>query len=266
MAFSGAPGRSDRDPLRGSAALRDAPIGTLRGGSALSEMGLCCRAQPGFRILLRGSAAGLSRAPVLAFDGTLRCGSAGLRDPQPGLRCGAATSLRRGSAPQPGSAAGLRDPPPAATALRSGRAGSAAACGRFPMARSGQRPARPFLPPLAPAPAPPPRAPSLLLPPPPPAGTQRPGGGGRSPARPCPRPAPPPPGAQWNSQPFIGGKGARPRPLRRGQALPAYQHPESPIRFAYPHGNAPGAAVNLRRRGECSGCPPPDPLGSRIPT
>ncbi|XP_037985748.1 uncharacterized protein LOC119698180 isoform X2 [Motacilla alba alba] len=78
VAFSRAPGRSDRDPLRGSAGLRDAPPG------------LCCGAQPGSGTLRRDFALRFSRAPGRG-SGTPSRGSA--------EGCGAATSLRRGSAP-----------------------------------------------------------------------------------------------------------------------------------------------------------------------
>ncbi|CAN8183644.1 unnamed protein product, partial [Coccothraustes coccothraustes] len=65
-------GVRDGAVLRSSVRLRDPPPG------------LCCGAQSGSGTLHRGSAAGLSRAPVLSSDGTLRCGSAGLRHGAPG--------------------------------------------------------------------------------------------------------------------------------------------------------------------------------------
>ncbi|XP_037985747.1 translation initiation factor IF-2-like isoform X1 [Motacilla alba alba] len=113
VAFSRAPGRSDRDPLRGSAGLRDAPPG------------LCCGAQPGSGTLRRGSAAGLSRAPGPSA-GTLRCGSAGLRDGAPGPPAGA--PLRAAGQPPLSvgarlrSAAGLRCCAPGPSSERHGSA------------------------------------------------------------------------------------------------------------------------------------------------
>lgn len=204
--------------MRGSAGLRDSPTG------------LCCEVQPGSavgisrapgfsdgtllrvagRSLRRGFAPGLRTALRSGVEGFrcrsfLRGSGTLLRDSAPGCSRvpgpflgGSTPSCSRTPAPSSGLAA-LPAPGSGAPWVRdrtlSSTTGqvSATACGRFPMARNRQRPARPFLP--SPGTCPGPTSPGcepspalLLLP------DTAPRGRGRHPLPvPCPRPALPPP-------------------------------------------------------------------------